>query len=1439
MSGILTFFRSLLPRAGVGKFLEVPLPAKFLVVLAVVAAGPACADPHGAWSSGVAGSYPTASEACHAQWIWAGYGNNRSRFIGALPSDVWWVNRCSWTQFQYLCPEETPGQPGSCGTTWPGSTTFTCASGYTRVSPGVCKPDAGLTPERPECYNDGGNTNASTGKPIILSTGSKILAATDFVSEDGRFRIGRSYRSFPGGYNTSLRRSPLGLATGWQFNFEMELHLGTFSGSPSSPTGNVTLLAPDGSAYDFLLNASGQFLPRTASGAVSYDYKVEFVGTLPSTLSTIYDSQTEWRITGPDDRVWTLKTFSNYNVSPPKYYFGRPTEITERDGYEWTLNYASDGSLSTIVDTFGRTATFSWNLFYITFLTGISGSLPYPEAVDTITFPDGTSVKYDYDPPPAATPPSTTAIERLIGVTLRDSALAVADSTTYHYEDPDFTFAVTGITDHRNVRIATYQYDDLGRAVLEKGADDQEQVTVSYGTSAGLVTRTVTNPLGRDSVYKFEKIGSNASDIRLVGVDGEMTTHCPSTAAQVAYGVDGFISSTIDDGGHITRYVRDARGRPTQITLAYGRPETQQISITWDTTFNVPAVIARPGLTATRVYDGAGRLVSLTETDTTTHTLPYPTNGQTRVWTYTYTTGGLVATIDGPLPGTGDTVSYTYDAAGYVHTYTDELGFVTTVNSVNGRGQPTEVEDANGLVTSLTYDAVGRVISTVSDPSGVAAETTIEYDNAGNTTKVTRPDGSFLQMAYDDNSRVASITNALGDNIQFTYDTMGNVTSRKAYNGFPQLFFQWQQAFDELGRVIELTGAGPASWAYGYDKANNLTSVTDPNGNAASMAYDGLDRLITFVDERASITRSTYGDTDQPATTTDPNSVVTSYVRNGWGEAIQEQSNDIGAIVYQRNQKGQVTERTDARGVVADFTYDDAARITAVAYPGETALNVTYTYDSTASGNKGVGRLTGVTDAAGTVGYVYDLLGRVIQEQRVIGSQTYTTAYGYDAAGNVVTETYPSGRIVFFDRDPDGKVGVIRTLPQGGSMGWLVQWVGRTPFGPRSGVVFGNGMREWRHYDEDGRITELETLIDAPSTHLIDWTYAYSDKRNLTGITDVLDAANNETYAYGDNGFLQAANGPWDTLPATSDVYSVSAGSNRLAGIASNGSPSRSFTSDAAGNIATDTDAATSKAYSWNSAGQLGEVKIGGVSKGTYAYDYLSRLAVRQLPASSTVLHYVHDLDGNVIAEYDGAGALLREYVWLEDRPVAAIAAGTTPVTYWVHTDHLERPAMMTDETDAVVWRAKYLPYGEVYSITGPASLDYRLPGQWFQLESGLNYNWHRHYDPTTGRYLQPDPLGMPDGPSRWAYVQNSPLMGVDREGLKTDGLSRTLLPSPKPSLLMSVPKLDEPDGPLFCETKVEKEERCFQQCQHLMGVGHGNEYRGCFRRCMGEFLGP
>ena len=68
-------------------------------------------------------------------------------------------------------------------------------------------------------------------------------------------------------------------------------------------------------------------------------------------------------------------------------------------------------------------------------------------------------------------------------------------------------------------------------------------------------------------------------------------------------------------------------------------------------------------------------------------------------------------------------------------------------------------------------------------------------------------------------------------------------------------------------------------------------------------------------------------------------------------------------------------------------------------------------------------------------------------------------------------------------------------------------------------------------------------------------------------------------------------------------------------------------------------------------------------------------------------------------------------------------------------------------------------------SITGTGALNLRFPGQWFQLETGLHYNWHRSYDPTIGRYTQPDPLGFVDGPSVYGYVGGSPQRWVDPDG--------------------------------------------------------------------------
>jgi len=131
--------------------------------------------------------------------------------------------------------------------------------------------------------------------------------------------------------------------------------------------------------------------------------------------------------------------------------------------------------------------------------------------------------------------------------------------------------------------------------------------------------------------------------------------------------------------------------------------------------------------------------------------------------------------------------------------------------------------------------------------------------------------------------------------------------------------------------------------------------------------------------------------------------------------------------------------------------------------------------------------------------------------------------------------------------------------------------------------------------------------------------------------------------------------------------------------------------------------------------------------------------------------------------------------------PLAVIAdVSTSSQTLYAHADHLDRPIRMSDGGKTLVWDAVYRPFGAVEAITGPAALDARFPRQWFQLETGLHYNWHWHYDPSTGRYLQPDPLGFVDGPSVYAYALNSPQMWTDPEGLV---LSGPMTPLPRKGL--------------------------------------------------------
>jgi RHS repeat-associated protein len=306
-------------------------------------------------------------------------------------------------------------------------------------------------------------------------------------------------------------------------------------------------------------------------------------------------------------------------------------------------------------------------------------------------------------------------------------------------------------------------------------------------------------------------------------------------------------------------------------------------------------------------------------------------------------------------------------------------------------------------------------------------------------------------------------------------------------------------------------------------------------------------------------------------------------------------------------------------------------------------------------------------------------------------------------------------------------------------------------------------------------------------------------------------------------------------------VFTDAATDNRLGGIDRNLVPFRDFTSDEAGNVLTDAQGGVTTAYSYSDANRLAAFTRAGLATGAYSYNALGQVVIRVVSnaANAGTTVYFYDQAGHVIAEYDGvSGALRREYIWLGDMPLAIIDPGTPSSKYYVHADHLDRPIAMTDATKAFVAKFTWRAYGELFAYTGTVGLDLRFPGQMFQAESGLYYNWFRQYDPTTGRYTQPDPLGVADGPSRYAYVGNDPLQQVDPNGL-TVGF--TPLPPNSPS------GLQPPRQDTICIAMNDDCDKEIRACEVICSRArvdfdmpniYGGTFQKCMRGCVSELCG-
>ena len=217
----------------------------------------------------------------------------------------------------------------------------------------------------------------------------------------------------------------------------------------------------------------------------------------------------------------------------------------------------------------------------------------------------------------------------------------------------------------------------------------------------------------------------------------------------------------------------------------------------------------------------------------------------------------------------------------------------------------------------------------------------------------------------------------------------------------------------------------------------------------------------------------------------------------------------------------------------------------------------------------------------------------------------------------------------------------------------------------------------------------------------------------------------------------------------------------------------QSFTLDAAGNVTQ----ARGLNFVWNQrAGQVKTVSQGATLLASYTYDYKgrrrSKTTTAAAPQGAQTILYHYDLNDRLLAETTGSGSPLFTYVWRDDVPVSIIVHGTTETALYLETDHLNTPIAARDQAGKVVWRWESDAFGTTLPNEDPdgdavkVTINLRFPGQYFDRESGLHYNWNRYYDPRLGRYLSPDPIGLAGGRNPMVYANGNPVSYVDPLGL-------------------------------------------------------------------------
>jgi RHS repeat-associated protein len=1182
--------------------------------------------------------------------------------------------------------------------------------GYSELPcPQGYRPSAGRCP-------DGGCCEAN---PIHPASGNKLEQVVDYAGVGALgLTFARSYNSLGG-----PAHGPLGAR--WSHTYQRALRRVAGGGLRS-----VALQRASGALVYFTETAPGRWQP------------------MPGVTGLLEASATGWTFVDADNVV------EHYDAS------GRLVALDLAGAGALRLEYAAD-RLAAVRDDAGRALQLAYDA---------GGGL------QELRDPGGGRYRYAYD-----------GRNRLVAVTYPD-----ASERHYHYESAAHPYALTGVSDETGTRLASWSYDAQGRAISSAHAGS-ERFSLAYAADG---TTAVTDPAGETRSYRF---ALQHGVHKVLALDGA------GRSRSVTYDANGFIASRTDFAGTLTTYTRDARGRELSRTAAAGTPTARTVTTTWHPRLHLPLTIREAQQHTRFVYDADGRLLS--RTDSAEHT---------RRWRYTYTARGRLASIDGPRTDAPDLTRYTYDAAGDLASLTDPNGLTTRILARDAHGRVLRSSDPNGVLTTLTYDPRGRVTSRTVG----GATTTYAYHRNGQLRRVRHPDATTLTLLYDPAGHLLGLVDALGNRIRYVRDGAGQLLTEQVLDatGTPRRLRRWR--YDAVGRPAQRLGAAGQSERYAYTPHGALASLTDPNGATTTFAYDPLGRLQQAQDPAGGLTRYAYDAADRLLALTDPSGRATTFAYDGLGNRRRETSPATGLTTYTYDAADNLTTRTDARLLTSTLTYDAGNRLTRIDYPDQT---LTYAYDA---GPYGRGRLSGFSDPAGATARSHDAHGQVRTETRTLAGLDYVTRYAYDAPGRLHTLHYPSGRSLSYTFDAAGRPRTLTTTYHGLTE-TLASAITYHPFGPRTGLTLGNGLAVSADYDLDQRL--VASTLPEPRTHHYDAAgqllasdsperpalaerFAYDANARLTA---AVGPYGTRAYAYDALGNRTAL-----TVNALLYPYAYDPETGRL--VASAGPTALRLTYDAAGHPT----ARAQRRLHYNGAGRLARIDTTSAPLADYAYNALGQRVVKHTPGATTLYHY--DTRGRLLAESTPTGSFLAEYLYLEDTPIAVAlyaagrpqdlnadaridaadlalleaaigstvgpddprdldadgtltttdrtACARTPVPatrlLYLHTDALGTPRAATDASARLLWRWTTEPFASGLPEEDPdgdglkTRLHLRRPGQYYDTESGLHYNYFRTYDPATGRYLESDPIGLEGGVNLYVYAGGNPVSRVDPFGL-------------------------------------------------------------------------